>query len=460
MLNSIRRFFSGIGSLLAPAQTAAKSPRPRSMWLGVDYGTSMSKLVLTDFDSIDGDKSFVVRMPREHREADEYLIPSSVATTDTSFLFGFAAERANDSNCVYRSLKMRFAHPDQCYGAEHELPSGFSALDLATLYVGHLIQIGLRVAEGYAKGFNQEVSLGVTMGAPMAQLDDTHLQRTFVDVAREAFELRKEINLLGPVKQEDAAQALSQVRDTLSGRISDRPRDWVRSEAEAALFWAYQSPDTPEGRYASVDIGAGTASASWFHISAERMGDALVKSRLSFFSASCAPPGCDAIDSQIAKQRGLESFADARGKENRYLRILPDLKMAGINAVMENIGEVLKEASKTAYLKELSESAWRKRCRVFFLGGGSKIDVLKQKLIKQQKHWLTNEPVANPGKPSDLSEQNGDDLRADMSFLLVAYGLARRSGDVPDIASPRDLSPYKAPRKPNAGPQHEDFYTE
>lgn len=418
----------------------------------------MSKLVLSDFDYREGDKSFPVRIPKGREGADEYRIPSTVAIVDSLLHFGFEAElRADSSNCVYRSLKMRFAHPDEYYGVAHKLPSGFCAKDLATLYVGFLIQVGWRAAKEYADKDGEDISFGATMGAPMAQLDDTHTQRKYLDVVREAFELREEINLLEPVKQLDAEHALRKVRERLSRRPLVEPRDWVRSEAEAALFWAYNSPDTPEGRYASVDIGAGTTSASWFHISVERMGTDLGKSRMSFFSSSCAPPGCDAIDSQIAKHHNLHTFADARGRENELLQTLPDLETA---EVMESLGLVFKRASEEAFHKEKSELAWKNKCRVFFLGGGSKIDTLKQKLIKGRKHWLTNEPAADPGKPSDLGEQNGDDLEADLTFLLVAYGLARRSGDAPDIAKPSDLSPYEPYKSSKALPRHEDLYTQ
>ena len=439
-LAKLRRFLS-FGT--APEQTKRES---RPLRLGVDYGTSRSKLVITDYGAVDGERSFVVRHPEY---GDEYRIPSSICAVEDSLRFGFAAEALADRARVYRSLKMLCAYPNGFYGGDVALPSDLSARDLATLYVGHLIHIGRDAAVRYANQFRAEPSLSVTLGVPMAQIDDERLYKMFVNIAREAFGLVQRLDLHSAVSIPDAAGALADVRADLADTFPDQPRDWVRSEAEAALFWAHRSPDIGDGRFACVDVGAGTTSASWFHIGATRTGDVLVSDRLSFYGDACAPPACDAVDQVLAKHMdGATNLGDIRGREIQLLKELPNEGKGALDSVLSEIASVFRNASVRAFEKQRSPRAWQHIGRVFFLGGGTKLPAVKAKLIALKQDWLMeSDAIADPGVPTDLTEEDGTELRADPTFLLVAYGLARRLGDVPDTFTSRQIDDY-TPKQP------------
>ena len=441
-LAKLRRFLP-FGT--APEQTELES---RPLRLGVDYGTSRSKLVITDYGAVDGERSFVVR-PLSEFSGDDYRIPSSVGMADGALHFGFAAEALGGRTPVYRSLKMLCAYPDGFYGDDVALPTGLSARDLATLYVGYLIHIGRDAADRYANRFRAEPSLSVTLGVPMAQLDDKWLYKMFVNIAREAFELEQRLGLHRPVPIPHARDALASVREELAGTYPKQPRDWVRSEAEAALFWAHRSPDVGDGRFACVDVGAGTTSASWFHISATRTGDVLVSDRLSFYGDACAPPACDAVDQVLAKHMdGATNLGDIREREIQLLKNLPDKGKVALDDVLSEIASVFRSASVRAFEKQESQHAWQHIGRVFFLGGGTKLPAVKAKLIALKRDWLMeSDAIADPGVPTDLTEEDGTELRADPTFLLVAYGLARRLGDVPDTFTSRQIDDY-TPRQP------------
>ena len=415
--------------------------RTRNLHLGVDYGTSTSKLVLTDYSAVEGERSFVVRLPQERGGDGGCRIPSIVSISGESIRFGFQAATSSAEADVYRSLKMLCAYPDRYYGDDVPLPPGLDARDLATLYIGHLIQLGQDGARRYAKRFGAEPQVGLTLGAPMAQLDDPKLSAMFVEMARQAHSLGGRLDLLRAVSIENARRALSQARQELAGTAVDEPRALVRSEAEAALFWAHRSSDIEPGRYACVDVGAGTTSASWFHINATRSRDVVLKDRLSFYGAACRPPACDAIDAALAKRtKDAASMSDMRGREDQLIKTLSIEDMIAVNDTLAEIADVFGAASAEAFRKEKSTKRWRESCsRIFFLGGGSRIDAVRQKLIARMAVWLRTDPMANPGLPSDLTEEDGGELCEDPIFLLVAYGLARRLGDVPDVDSPNEV---------------------
>lgn len=423
-----------------------KRSRERNLHLGIDYGTSSSKLVLTDYSAVGGELSFVVRPSEKNGGDGGFRIPSSVSVSENWLRFGFQAESSSDEMVIYRSLKMMCAYPEY-HSDKILLPRRWSARDLVTLYVGHLIQLGQIAAERYANRFEMKPQVSLTMGAPMSFLDNPELSVMFVGIVREALWLSKVVDLLDKIAIDEARDLLSQARNAVSKSAIQEPRGWVRSEAEAALFWAYRSPEIDQGRYACVDVGAGTTSASWFHITAKLQRDVLMKERMVFYGTACNPPACDAIG------RGLLSLttdvndndiAQIRGLESQIIEKLSTTQMESLDSVLNQIGLVFAKASQAAYRKDALLSHWTEcGARIFFLGGGSKIDVVRRKLVELKQDWLRLNPEADPGVPEDLKEQDGSRLRADPTFLLVAYGLARRLGDVPFTSSPSELDDFK-----------------
>ena len=124
------------------------------------------------------------------------------------------------------------------------------------------------------------------------------------------------------------------------------------------------------------------------------------------------------------------------------------------------MASVFGRASGKAYAKQQSYAAWREIGHIFFLGGGGKIDAVRERVIRQRKVWLKPSPVADPGVPGDLSEEDGTELREDLTFLLVAYGLARRLADVPDTFRPSEISDLKPVRSERERVRHEDLYSD
>ena len=74
------------------------------------------------------------------------------------------------------------------------------------------------------------------------------------------------------------------------------------------------------------------------------------------------------------------------------------------------------------------------------------------------RDWLKPSPVAEPGIPVDLVEEDGADLREDLTFLLVAYGLSRRLADVPDTFRPSEIPDLKRTMRPRERLRHDDLH--
>src|SRR5438093_4693723 len=111
----------------------------------------------------------------------------------------------------------------------------------------------------------------MTLGIPMSFFTDLELRREFLLIGRAAWRLFREAGPLASPVVLTIPHTASRVKGTLSSvQTTETPaesvRDWVRSEAEAAMWWAFQSPAIRPGTYAKVDIGAGTTNSSLFRI--------------------------------------------------------------------------------------------------------------------------------------------------------------------------------------------------
>src|SRR5208282_3575266 len=110
----------------SPEQMPA-SPK-RRVHLGIDYGTSTSKIVLRDYGAPGGEAAFVVLRDESFR------IPSRVCVAANELIFGDGSKSAGECD-IYESLKMRVAvevtgNQRYYFGSPVKLPDGFTAHDL------------------------------------------------------------------------------------------------------------------------------------------------------------------------------------------------------------------------------------------------------------------------------------------------------------------------------------------
>lgn len=413
----------------------------RRIHLGIDYGTSASKIVFRDYGAPGGEMAFVVRRNGSFR------IPSRVCVTPDEMVF--ADDHRTEAECdLFESVKTRVAwevtgEVKFYFGVPNELPQGFRAADLAALSMWYLISEGYRAIEEYLETRIEGLSVGATMGIPMAFFRDSRLRAAFLKIARRAWCLyRSEGPLRSTILIEKAQRALEKCNSEALDEIPEfELRNWIRSEAEAAMWWPFQSPAIPVGPYAKIDIGAGTTHASLYRIYSSSQG---VKGGIAFFGASSVAVGMDALDRAIATHKNLGGNCLAlRGMEDNILRGDPAVVRA-VGNVTEDIYLAYRQAWIESYRKMdkfiTERKAWDQHM-IFAIGGGSLVSTVME-VTRRHPGLGTRLEFAALDPPEDLLQMDKTKVPVnELAFLAVAYGLSNIGLSIPEVSTPDQVPP-------------------
>lgn len=434
---------------------AQGSPK-RQVHLGIDYGTSFSKMVFRDNSAPGGESAVLVLWNGLFR------IPSRVCVNSTQLLFGDETKVASNEG-IYDSLKMRVAleesgDPKYFLGATTALPNGFSAADLAALTVWFLISEGHRAVAAQLDGRMEDVEMGISMGVPMAFFDDSKLRSAFLGIASRAWKFYCNEGLVDSTLLVEKARRVLEKHPVPLSAIPDRdvedwirnralvaansPIDIIRSEDEAGIWWLLRSPSVRAGAYAKVDIGAGSTHANFFRI----FGPVQTARRsLVRYGAAAVPVGMDALDRAIAECQGLNrDCLTLRGLEHSILQANANVKDA-LLPVGEQIYASCRKAWSEARSKigsnALELSSWGQQ-QVIVTGGGSRLLFLVDTV---RMHPDQREPlsVMTLEQPFDLVRADHKEITSDeFPFVTVAYGLSNMKSFLPN---PYSRDPREAP---------------
>ena len=421
------------------------SPK-RRFQLGIDYGTSMSKMVFRDSAPARGENAVLVLHNGSVR------IPSRVCKTATELLFGDDTKSSADC-AIYDSLKMRVAvevsgEPKYFLGSEITLPDGFTAVDLAALTVWFLISEGQRAIAANCDGRMEGVEVRMSMGVPMAFFGNRQLRASFLSIANRAWTFYRNEGsidsalLLGKARRVlenypvvPSAISDQEVEDWIENRTLvsvNSPIDIIRSEDEAAIWWLLRSPSVRAGPYTRVDIGAGITQANLFRIfgTAQTVRRSLVR-----YGTGAVPVGMDAVDRTIADCQGLNSDCLAlRGFEQPILQADPRFREALVpvgKQIYDSCRKAWSEACSKMGGNALELSSWRQQ-KVCVTGGGSRLPSLVDTV---RMHPDQREPlsVMTLEQPTDLVRPDHREITSDeLPFVTVAYGLSNVNSFLPN----------------------------
>lgn len=414
----------------------------RRIHLGIDYGTSTSKIVFRDYGAPGGERAVLILSRGSIR------IPSTVGLREGMLQFG-GTEDSHSGTILYESLKMRAAmeatgDPKYFYGTTTPLPDGFSACDLAVLTVWYLISEGHRAVLLDLSGNAAGLRLGMTMGVPMAFFDDVVLQPLFLSIARQAWQLYREEDLLEvSLPLEKARHILDLYPRTRLPEISDdEVRDWLRSEGEAAMWWPFQSPAVGPGPYAKIDIGAGTTHASLYRIHGDNLTP---KTGIAFFGASTISVGMDGIDNAISICIGEKGDCRLlRGREQEILR-----RNSAARDAIEPLREEMYQTYRRAWgqtLRKIGDyqaerQAWGAH-KIFMIGGGSLVPIIADSLRVHPAGGNLTIQLMELEPPPDLKRADNRAITAaQLPFASVAYGLANIGLSIPEALTPNQVDP-------------------
>lgn len=447
----------------------------RRFHLGIDYGTSASKIVVRDYGGLGGERAYVVTAPHGFR------MSSTVLYANDALYLG--PELSPVTNAIpYESVKMRVAEEAIAgtqkfhYGPKPDFPPAITARDMATISVWWLISIGHRAAEHLLKSTGGgDLQLGMTLGVPMSFMVQPKIRDAFLTVAMTAWRIyrRHHLHLL-PEKVRISVSEVKRVIDA-NTIVEDLPStsedisDWIRSETEAAMWWAFQSPAVSDGPFAQVDIGAGTTNASLFRIYSGHAHGHTVKDGLAFLGSCSEPAGMDAVNDVICSRAKDKRPAEVRGTEETEIERL-QLRPAITSLVRDRIWEAYRKGWIQTFRLISQSSAERKAWdshRVILTGGGNLVNAVRDCMPFHPAHnGRTRLPVQNLEFPRDLYACDTGDhgglkvmwsrlthsaARArkpqpsDLPFVAVAYGLSNIGIAIPPVTSPSDMPPMPPP---------------
>jgi hypothetical protein len=408
-----------------------RSSPKRYVKLGIDYGTSSSKVVFRDCSPSSKLNSWLIV------EDGSAQIASRICVSPTAFLFGQASVPAMACDSC-ESLKSRIAaeatgNPAYQLGRTARIPDGFTAADLAALTVWFLISKGHQAVAAHFKEGMESIELGATMGVPIEFLNHQGLKSVFLGIARRAWSLYCDEGLVDAELSIDRARRVLETHPVATHALSEEQiREWIRNEGEAGLWVVLRSPSVAVGPYATVNIGAGTTHASLFRIFGKLH---TIKRSLAPFGTGAVPVGMDRVDLAIAECGELSrDYSTLRGSESALLRANQKIQDA-VRVVCNQIYDSYRKAWNEAYTKlssnSLEQLAWRQH-KMIVLGGGSLVPFLVDAIGRHPADQQLL-PVLRLEQPEDLSRADGKNVTSDdLQLASVAYGLSMKEFHVPN----------------------------
>ncbi|MBK7510652.1 MAG: hypothetical protein IPI76_00050 [Chloracidobacterium sp.] len=398
--------------------------------LGIDYGTSASKLVLRHFEAAGGERAYLLE------PNDRFRIPSAVSFD------GETIRLNSDLQDALKSIKMRFAGDvtgslrQHFYGELKNLPDRFSSADLVTLTVWRLLSIGHLHAVKIVGSL--EFKMGMSLGIPMSFLEDKVLRESYLYVARVAYHMYTNY---GPIGSDTVGLTTArELLDEAYFAVGKKPpvpeanvRNWLRSETEASMFWSFRSPATPSSTYFCIDVGAGTTDSCAFLIKDEHIDGQWVKDSIVFFGAHSHPFAMDAL-SKREKEEGCQQIRNGL-----------------VHAAQKAYGRISGN--------HVSVNQWSDPKLIILGGGAFDVDLCKAMI----PHPMTNFRETSLERldltvPSDLVRTDGSSARPeDIVFTSVAYGLAQISQAVPAAERPNQVQKVKN-HATGSLPNHDEIY--
>jgi hypothetical protein len=458
--------------LAAPAKSEAL------INIGFDFGTSSTKIFWRD---VFNDRVALLGFDGNISGYPSVCLPSTLKILrDGELLLGNAAEKDQHPGTVFRSLKVCFACNHNALSCRDCGPSAqpgkvargrfliqtdsdgdirVTAAELCALLVAGLMREARSTIIGCLPP-GSRVKFISNMAAPLDQLETNRIRDPFEKLFYFGAELAEQ---LAAHHTFESALSLCRrlVENVPSIPDSEERLTFVVPEAIAAVHAYCKLPQTEDGLYALIDVGAGTTNVSFFRFSRD------FPKPVAFYASHTDIVGADDID--LALLAGLKGKYSKIGQasvpatrsllhdirlakqqmKDGILEISQDVALsagevrAASSPVIERIWRVYETAFRRAYAKEKFASRWS-MLNLVFVGGGSLFPGVVERLKRKPDSIVSRIGMKPWDLPRDLKmqKQSSDhELKIGLPFLAVGLGLSYPKIDISDYWPPEAVNP-------------------
>jgi hypothetical protein len=407
--------------------------------VGIDYGTSSSKIVVSDNDAPGG--AYVFPLVGSDGSA---RIPSGIRRTAMGIELGQLSTPATASE-VYDSVKMRLAAraglrvTGPAFYEDGLDPSGWTDEELAVVSVAWLQHLAMRAP----RRSDGEATYQFLLAVPASFREVHRVQRMFVNVARAAAKVRRELTDLtakigtGSPQHFAVRRAIEETNARHRGEVDDDEfEDWLQTETAAATAWLEAcNPSLRSHRraYILTDIGAGTVnlSALLFRPDEEDGKETSILAACSGHTAvNAVAVAAHNRDLPMSHERAVDEALKHTSGLRDALRAPLHVLFARIQEKNSNVGRAWDQWARDAY--------------IIGIGGGSRLG--NGGLLKVFQPGVGYRDVTHPIEP--LRALRPPELKAPTNFraeefvnLAVAYGLVRLANEVRKEVGPKHIEP-------------------
>jgi actin-like ATPase involved in cell morphogenesis len=453
------------------------SPRPLLINIGVDFGTSSTKVVVRN---VLEDRAVAFTHANAVDGYGAFCWPSTVRVNDGRLYFGNQAEAMQYGQAI-RSFKVCVACHEGAFTdkqleergckigvCQHSQEKGtfglgssdkrvvFRADELTALYLAELLAtVRCEVDAQLSPQGNAKYT--VNMAAPLDLVTQPPLKTAFDRAVFAGWEL------VGKVKQ---GMTLAEARDVLdSDNVwpatlpgEDLRSTFVIPETHAAMIGYVISGKAMPGLYAIVDVGAGTTDVAVF-----RFCDKHAVRDVAYYSAQTDLVGCDDLDRQLAAcvaaqdgdllatVRKAKHAIDRKGLRVGHQQVPLVQVVEAVEPVLKRMYGCYRATWGKAWMKEMRYPVWRELV-VLVHGGGNQWDVVKERFRTNPsrdcggmiKH-IKVIPVELPPQMGMLGRARSPELGGYDSLLIVAHGLSFHRAQHPQYFAPHEIG-VSAPR--------------
>lgn len=466
-----------ISPILDHATQYPGSPRKqvKSIVIGLDWGTSCTKVILRDPYGINS-PTYLVDFEELGVAGQTYLLPSSIFISED----GVASLVDQRNGSSIDDIKLRLLQPGNGLISVGTNGGAYS-YEVAALYIAATLRYIRKwflceQADIYKSFF---IDWEFNLGIPAKGYDDSAICNVFMEVARVGWWLSAQE---GPLSLDRVRDGFNESRNgTLDAGLHDYALNVIPEVAAQVVGYA-KSKHRRQGLHVLVDVGAATLDAAGFILSESEGEDGysilsaevepkgafkLHRERIGAVVNSCKQWGriypeysawCEDLSSkchpQVLVPAGMSEYYPPRIRERYRVPNEPDESYR--NLCWRTVHKVLDEIRKR---KDPNAAAWRRGLPIFLCGGGQDVEPYIKGLMNVRSWWKTNTKVAPfeirvLPRPENLK---ADGLKEkDYHRISVAYGLCYPVDQIGKVKPPSAVRDFIVENRKENGINYED----